>query len=250
MLALWRAPGGVDKDGRPGVGWFKLSPEADAALRAFEEWLEPQLAEGGELGWIADWASKLAGAVVRIAGILHAAAGIGTGATMTAAVPRQTVAAAVRLAGTYLIPHAKAAFGLIGADRQSREAARALAKLADFHGFVVSENGGRLLSRRDLHVKILGTRHTADEIDSVVTLLARHGYLRPAPADKKGTPGRPRGPVYEVNPHLLAESDPPQQRQQNNESRAAPGVESNFRCFDVIENAPSPPDDEEGEVTL
>src|SRR5205085_1006205 len=44
------------------------------ALERFSEWrgwLEPQLGEQGRLGAITDWANKLPGAVLRIAGLLH-----------------------------------------------------------------------------------------------------------------------------------------------------------------------------------
>ena len=47
--------------------------EADTKLLEFERALEPRLGPDGDLGPIADWASKLAGAVVRIAGVLHLA---------------------------------------------------------------------------------------------------------------------------------------------------------------------------------
>jgi hypothetical protein len=205
MLALWRAPGGVDKDGRPSVGWFKFGPEADGVLREFEMWLEPQLAEHGELGWIADWASKLAGAVVRIAGILHAAGGIGTAATMPATVPSQVAMAAVRLTKEYLVPHAQAAFGLIGADRRMDDAKRVLKGIVRFCESVQSVNGVRGVNRRDIHARVLGSRYSADEVDQTINLLIRHNYLRPAPAEKRDGPGRRPSPLYEINPHLLGE---------------------------------------------
>lgn len=50
---------------------LRFTPEADTLLRAFEDKVEPMLGEGGELESMSDWAGKLAGLAVRIAGILH-----------------------------------------------------------------------------------------------------------------------------------------------------------------------------------
>lgn len=60
-----------DYDGSPVARMLYLTTDADALLKEFESELEPQLAEDGELGAMADWAGKLAGAVIRIASILH-----------------------------------------------------------------------------------------------------------------------------------------------------------------------------------
>src|SRR2546426_10615109 len=46
---------------------FELS--AAKRLREFEEWVEPQLSEYGELGNMTDWGGKLVGAVIRLAGL-------------------------------------------------------------------------------------------------------------------------------------------------------------------------------------
>ena len=51
-----------------------LADDAWALLREFMEKLEPELGSGGELDCTQDWGSKLAGAVARIAGILHCVA--------------------------------------------------------------------------------------------------------------------------------------------------------------------------------
>src|SRR5262249_4752323 len=49
LLRLWR----LDLPTEP---WrLAFSPEADVAMRALEEWLEPQLAEGEELSLLAGW---------------------------------------------------------------------------------------------------------------------------------------------------------------------------------------------------
>ena len=58
-----------------------LSPDAQAVFDAFETRLEPELGEFGALASIAEWASKLAGLVGRLAGLFHAVeqAGVAVG---------------------------------------------------------------------------------------------------------------------------------------------------------------------------
>jgi len=64
---------GTDEQGRPEPHTVTLSDQALKLLQEFESWLEPQLGEGGEMSAMTDWCGKLAGAIVRLAGILHAA---------------------------------------------------------------------------------------------------------------------------------------------------------------------------------
>jgi replicative DNA helicase len=56
-----------------------FTPEANVELLAFERRLEPELGPGGQLEHLADWGSKLAGATVRVAGLLHLAERLKTG---------------------------------------------------------------------------------------------------------------------------------------------------------------------------
>jgi hypothetical protein len=206
MLALWRAPGGVDANGNKAVGWFRFGPEADAVLRNFEAWLEPHLAEDGDLGWVADWAGKLAGAAARVAAILHACAGIASGTSMPAVIPAATAEAAVRLAKDYLIPHACAAFDLMRSDDRTRDCRRAVDWLR--RTFVNCVNGIRVVSRRDLHANLFGSRYSPEEVDGVINLLVRRGYLRKAEEDAAQKQGRPSSPRFEVHPSLFASGDP------------------------------------------
>jgi len=53
-----------------------LSDEAEALSEQFYNALEPRLGKDGDLEHMADWAGKLHGAVLRIAGLLHAVEGI------------------------------------------------------------------------------------------------------------------------------------------------------------------------------
>jgi Protein of unknown function (DUF3987) len=145
MMALWRMGCATGEDGKPVPHWLHFSAGADAAMRAFEAWLEPRLAEGEEIGHLAGWANKLAGAVARIAGILHLAAAAGGAAP--GAVSREAAESAIRIGRDYLLPHALAAFGLMGADPRVEEAKRVLTWLAHSVNSVNCVNGGRFSAR-------------------------------------------------------------------------------------------------------
>jgi hypothetical protein len=94
-----------------------LDDEARAASRAFGLALEPRLGLYGDLRPIAEWGSKLHGAVLRLAGLLHLAARAGEPEPWAAPVGAATLEAAVRLAEESLIPHALLALGAVGEDR-------------------------------------------------------------------------------------------------------------------------------------
>lgn len=78
------------------VTTWTLDREADELLCQFEAELEPQLGDRGTLAHITDWASKLAGASVRLAGLLHLAENMHAGWNRPINV--ETLDAAIRIA--------------------------------------------------------------------------------------------------------------------------------------------------------
>lgn len=194
MLTLWRLPGATDDSGRPAPHLLRFSPDADAAMRTFETWLEPLLAEGQALSYLAGWANKLAGAIARIAAILHVAEAIGNNVPWQRPVSVATVAAAIRLGRDYLLPHAQAAFGVMAADGRTEDARRVLL-------WVVREERAEF-KRWELHkdLKSQGRFPRVEDLNEPLKLLADHGYVRLRPAPTRQGPGRPADPVYEVNP--------------------------------------------------
>jgi hypothetical protein len=207
VLALWRLSGATDEKGRPGAHWLEFSPEAERLLEDFERWLEPQLAPGEELSQLAGWANKLAGAVARVAGVLHMAATAGVAEPWNVPVGEAAAAAAIRLGRDYLLPHALAAFGLMGADERLEDAKAVAAWLGKqvSERSEESERGVVTVSRRDIHQAFRGRFKTVEDVDPVIRLLVDEGYLRPAPLEKREGPGRGPSPRYEVNP-LLGDS--------------------------------------------
>jgi replicative DNA helicase len=170
---------------------LQLGYEAAAAMLAFEAELEPRLAPGsGDLAHVADWASKLAGAVARIAGLLHLAEHLHRGWGQPIDLP--TMQNALTL-GRYLADHALIAFEQMGADASLDDARYVLEWI---------ERTGRLgFSRRELFTALpRGRFPRVDQLDPGLAVLVAHGYLRVAVQRKPKGAGRPPSPTYDVNP--------------------------------------------------
>jgi hypothetical protein len=204
MTTLWEFPDRRDDAGQPVPTLLKFSDAADALLQKFERWLEPQLADGEELSYLAGWANKLAGAIARLAGILHAAAEINRprGDEWKRPVAAETVSAAVALGRDYLLPHARAAFGLMGADGRAADARALVRWLAGLsENAENAENAPPLISRRDIHQAApLKRRFTpVEKLDPILELVVRMGYLRPVDGAGQSGRGHP-SPKFWVNP--------------------------------------------------
>jgi replicative DNA helicase len=175
----------ADKAG--GTSTLRLDDAAHGRLLAFMDELEPRLAAGADLGHLADWAGKLAGAVVRVAGLLHVADRV-----RAATIPAATVDRATRIAA-YLLPHALAAFDEMGADPRTEDAGYVLER--------IRANGWDRFTRRDLHRVTRSRFAVPADLDPVLALLAEHGYVRPVEQPTRSPKGgRPPSPAYEVNP--------------------------------------------------
>ena len=141
MLALWRTEGVVDEQGKPAPIFLHFSKEADLALRDFEQCLEPQLAPEGKLGDMAGWANKLAGAIARLAGILHVAFAVDLVQGFNVPIGADVVENAIVLGRDYLIAHAQAAFALMSTDKMQNDAVRVIKWLASHVTHVNHVNG-------------------------------------------------------------------------------------------------------------
>jgi len=173
--------------GDPAVLVF--TPEADRALLNFQQALEPRLGLAGDLGHMADWASKLAGHVARIAGLLHLAANVRTGWQRPVQV--ETVNDAIRI-GHYLVAHARIAFEAMVMGPVVNDAAALLSWVADRTSFT---------RREAYHSNTYRWPHAAD-VDPALQLLEDHDFIRKVPQKPTTGRGRPPSPKYIVNPQL------------------------------------------------
>jgi replicative DNA helicase len=192
MLTLARSLAALaDAGGQPLA--LELTDEAAKVLLALMRDLEHRMnPESGDLAHpshVREWTAKLAGATVRIAGLLHLAEHVrdGWGLPIEAA----TMRAAVRI-GEYLIPHALAVFDLMNADQAVGDARYVLAWLerAEITRF----------KRRDVLAALRRFAKVSD-LDGPVELLEAHGYIRvDGPEEWPKGPGRRPAPSYAVNP--------------------------------------------------
>lgn len=176
--------------GEPLPAVLLCSAEALALFRGYRDELESRLAPGsGDLAAINDWAGKLAGALARVAGLLHLAEYFD--AAGRARVSEETMRRALAL-GSYFIGHAKAAFALMGSDPEVERAQRVLRWLA--------QSRAETFTARNVFNGLKGTFKKMDALKPALRLLVQHGYILEAEPEPHEGPGRKPSPRYLVNP--------------------------------------------------
>ena len=171
-----------------------LSPEADELLESFSYEVESKLKT--EYADMADWAGKLVGAVLRIAGVLCRASVYRSNGFLESNDPLIVDAAIMQNAiaiGRYYTEHSAAAFSLMGAD--------ALVKQSEYMLDAICKSGLTEFTRRDI-MRLCRSFKTADEVQPVLNHLTEYGYIAPKTSDVQSSKGRPTGQAYLVNPYL------------------------------------------------
>jgi hypothetical protein len=171
---------------------LRLTVDASAMLQAWEAEIENMLSDGGEMETIRDWGSKLTGATVRLAAVLHCIERGPTGL-----VEEKTIAAAIELA-RYLVPHADAVLNMMQAKEDSGDAD------ACYVLRWIERHSRREFTKTEVQHHGKQRFPKADDIDPALDELNRRGYIRPRRTDVTG-PGRPRSPTFEVNPAVFLE---------------------------------------------
>lgn len=168
-----------------------LSAEARDLWLTFAERIERNQGDGGKFEAIADWTAKLPGAVARIAALLELAVTRGEARTVGADCMRR----AVRL-GVLLVPHAEAAFRLLGADAVEADAAALLRW--------IQANRFDRFKRSEAQKAMEGRFRTVKRLEDAAARLAEWGVLSPVRMSKN--PGARATPYYNVNPALFDDS--------------------------------------------
>ena len=170
-----------------------LTPEANDLVLDIERQVEPRLAPGGAWAHVVDWGSKYAGAVVRIAGLLHLAEHLreGWGTPVGADIIERAA-----MIGEYYAAHALGAFDDMGADQATRNARTILAW--------IERTGTSAFTKREVFRALKSSQlPAAGDFDAPLAVLEAHGYLRsldpPAP---KRAGGRPPSPSFLVHPEV------------------------------------------------
>ena len=185
-----------------------LSPDAAQQLLAFEKVVEPRLRRDGEWGGIREWASKLVGATVRLAGLLHLAS---EEDWLGELISETTLKSAIRLAG-YFAEHAQAAFGAHGGSDTDASYVLEHIRRAAVPAF----------SLRDLHRELPAGRFPkVDLVTAAVDVLVDHGHLISIPLPEKKGPGRRPSPRFAAHPTVVkpkVTQRPPGQNRQNRQN--------------------------------
>jgi hypothetical protein len=170
---------------------LRLAPSTRTHFEAWETEVESMLGDEGCLETMRDWGGKLAGATLRLAGVLHCVVYGPSGE-----IDGETLTSAIEI-GRYLIPHADAVLNLMQAqDGSGDEDARYVLRWIRRHGrreFTKSEaqhHGKRRFPK-------------ADDIDPALAELTRRGYIRPRAAETTG-PGRRPSPAFLTNPAVFS----------------------------------------------
>ncbi len=172
-----------------------LSPEAQVLWNDFYNNVERELRPGGSLEYLKDWGGKLAGAVARIAGLLHVAEhGI---QNFEQPISEETVGAAVIL-GDYFKEHAIGIFGFMGEDPKM-EAAKLILEYLQQHR-PETFKGRDVLQHKNAF-------RTMEEVQPGLNILVERGYVRKVETQGESPrPGRPEAASYEVNPKFMRQS--------------------------------------------
>ncbi len=169
----------------------RVMPMTEPALELwadFAQEIEDNQGDGGRYEPISDWTSKLPGAVARIAALLELAE-VGRHAEEVSEVAtRQAVAL-----GRLLIPHAQAAFGLLGTDGIDTDAG-AIVKW-------IRGNGLEEFSRRECQIALSGRFRTKERMQKAIERLEQQDALRQYTKRNKGTQS---SEMCLVNPKLLS----------------------------------------------
>lgn len=171
---------------------LRLSAEAHREWKAFQRHVEDELRDGGRFEHIRDWASKLPGALARIAGLFHCA-DYATDHPQTHPIEPPTMEAALAL-GARLERHALSAFSLMAVDSTLDAAQKVWA-------WVVRQRQPTF-SKRDCFQALKGSFPDMASLAPAFGILVERGYVFPVPILKRA--GRPSEP-YRVNSRLAKE---------------------------------------------
>lgn len=170
-----------------------LSSKADAELCNFTTTLEGKLRTS--LDNISDWAGKLCGAIVRIAGILCRAEKNGCHKYMCEteplAISHETICNAIHI-GCYYLKHAKAAYSIMGADPVIKKC-KAVLK-------AITQNQHTEISKREI-MRLCRSIKTVEELQPALDELCEYGYIQCKQEQGTKANGRPTQ-LYYVNPLL------------------------------------------------
>ena len=173
---------------------LSISGDALGVWQREADAIEGRMAPEGDLHRFADWASKLAGGVARIAGIFHLI-NHRRGYPEKVPIPKETIEAAW-IVGHYAIPHAVTVLSqnLHGAPA---ELARRVA------GWIERRSGGGPFFTLGQVRKTFPAADPKTDLPDALEILEVHGYIRETGRTSTSGRGRKADGRYEISPALL-----------------------------------------------
>lgn len=188
IRALLELPPKLDANGEETPHVLMLSTEALAEWKDFQRLIEHDMREGERFEYLKDWASKLPGAMARVAGLLHCAEHT---SPQMAEIGLDTMERALTL-GAILCEHALAVFDVMSLDPEITKARKVWRW--------IEKNQHARFSARDCFNSLKGTFKKMDVIEPAFEILQERNYLfeynEPNPR-----PGR-RSRQFVVNPTI------------------------------------------------
>lgn len=172
--------------------WVRLNTTAKRVLDDLRAEVEKSMGPGDDFETHSGWASKLPGAVCRIAGIMTLME-----IPDSKVIKKEAMASAVEI-GRWAIEHAKIAFRMVGIDPDVKRAQRLLGWL--------ERSRVRQFTKREACQALKGSTgtlfHRASDLDEAIRILVDHGWITPLDAWERehGRPGRNPSPSYAVHP--------------------------------------------------
>jgi hypothetical protein len=181
-----------DERGEAMTRLLQLSGSAHAEWLDFAHHIESGMKPGGDFEHITDWAGKVPGVAVRMAGVLH---GIehAHGAPWEAEISTRTMADALEIIEV-IAHHSKAVMDWMGADQSVEAASRVWRWVVQGHRdqFTVHE----------AHQALKGTFSRVKGVREALAILEERGYAR-IDDQQSGKPGRPPSPTVRVRPDIV-----------------------------------------------
>ncbi len=166
---------------------LKLSDKASMVMADYFDEHERFLVGEGQA--ISDWASKYIGAVLRIAGSLHAVDMLDNENQIS----DKTISRAIEI-GKYFLAHSSYAYSMMGTDLSIQKAKFVIAKL--------KKKGTKQIKRSELFQMCRGKFFKkTEEIFPTLELLEGHGYIRVEQPERQSA-GRPADIKIFVNPAI------------------------------------------------
>lgn len=177
-----------DEFGNEKPSILTLDSEALKMWQEFSQYVESKQGKYCEFHSIQDWTGKLPGAALRLAGLCH----VSEFGSKNRCINKVTMERALLLANK-LIPHAKAAFGMMGGDPTVNDAKEIL-------HWIVVKNGRDTFLRSELHKALHGRFTRLERLKSALKVLQERHIIS---GEKERYTGRRPEIYYMVNPAVL-----------------------------------------------